>query len=255
MLEDQLEGAKQKISELTSELSATKSQLAQARVQQEALVSALRVERQSKAPKSRHKSDSINRNLRHDLPDGYFRSLNDMRVHRDSCDQETQSWDGEVEDPQGWHGNVGISVHPALTNRKKPATLKTRLNSNDDTSESPLSEDSEGRLITSTPVENEKPKRTLALAKENNSTRERSHSDGFVVENKSREKDQVCQGCKDSSDSMANNDESDLNYQAFHKTVPGQNKQNAAGTTEENRVRNVKRDSGIIIDQSPTSSS
>ena len=56
-----MEEAKQNISELTSELSATKSQLAQARVQQEALVSSLRAERRSAGLRSsKHVSDNTN---------------------------------------------------------------------------------------------------------------------------------------------------------------------------------------------------
>ena len=254
MLEDQLENAKQNISELTSELSATKSQLAQARVQQEALVSALRMERQSNATKGRRRNDSsVCRTLQHNLPDGYFRNIDNVRVSSGCCGQETQSWDGEVEDDhQVWHGNVENSVHSATADRTKPAALKPRLGSIDDPPQSPLSEDDLGRIKTSTPVEKKKADCTLAFPMENDLTTERPHNDGIVVENENRGENPVCKDFKDSSDYLTDKDESDLKYQAFLTNSPGQNKRNASGATEDNRVRNLKRDSGIIVDRSPT---
>lgn len=92
-LEDEIEDMKERMSEMQSELNATKSQLAQARVQQEALVQSLQEERASNTLK-KDASDS-----------GTFKSLSNSEETGDDCP---------------WNENLNIAAHSKSIKKVKP---------------------------------------------------------------------------------------------------------------------------------------
>ena len=267
-LEDQLEVAKQKVSELESELSATKSQLAQARVQQEALVSSLRAERQFKGSQGRLHEDSANGDVQQAFRSSYFRKINGSRGNW------RKSWDGGTENQPGWQENLEVSAGAAGIERVKPTPLSGKLPAGGDSPisrdvdtsnsasqpleaiQSPPSGSDDDHVRTSTPIDKEKVGPSLSNAGEDRLTTEHDFANGTLeketCENHPKSFDErhdlgvSSKYVPDSSDSKP--------QEGSHRTKGTSNKKHLLEGSGEHVVRNLKRDSGIIIDQSPTPS-
>ena len=138
-MENQAEDLKQKVDELTADLNMTKSQLLQARVQQEALVSALRSERTlrkqglkgnekdssrtdeliEKSEKMAH-VDSLKGKVCHLLSD--YQTKSKGRVSSTSENEPEPD-----EDQSFWVGSVEIAEHSDGADRMRSSNLARRL--------------------------------------------------------------------------------------------------------------------------------
>ena len=238
------------------------------------------MERQSKTNRGRRNEEGFNGGLL----DGSFRKINEQQIVRDKCDQETKTWEGEAQRFQRWSENLKISAHLDGTERLKPMAVKARSHSNEDAQlkarlhhnlespitgnvdtvsstlmhnleepHSPLTEAVEGRLITSTPIDNEKVGfAPLAFSNVNNDEAKYACTTTGLVENENIEEDSTFQGSEVSSQSATDKDDNDAQHKEPHRTGSGRYNRRALTKGEEKRVRNFKRDSGIIVDQSPT---
>lgn len=140
-LEEQLSDVKQKVQELVAELNATKSQLAHARVQQEALVSALHAERGLRDGKSSTKQLGDADNVEALLTEseiswrchGY--SLRGKMAHvmpsylqtdKEAVNTKTTS---PLEKGNSWERRLEIAVQSSGLDRRRPSKLSRRCSS------------------------------------------------------------------------------------------------------------------------------
>ncbi|XP_022781065.1 uncharacterized protein LOC111322254 [Stylophora pistillata] len=140
-LENQAEDLKQKVDELTADLKMTKSQLLQARVQQEALISALRSERtlRKKGFKGNGKDSSrtdelIEKSEKMAHADGLkgkvFHLMSDYQIKskgRMSSTSENDTEPGEDHSQPFWVGSVEIAEHSDGADRMMSSNLARRL--------------------------------------------------------------------------------------------------------------------------------
>lgn len=217
---------KQKVDELTAELKMTKSQLVQARVQQEALLSALRSERTLRKKGS---TENVNNSAQIDeLIEKSEKMVNIAGLrgkvfnlstrHRANSKGKTASATGgeTEEDKTPWLGSVEITEHSSGADRMRSSRLVRRLSTE------------KRNPRTSTPVSNSTHHSSLSPE-----TSEMDAKKALVSENPNSSS--VLLGENKNDTSEGGND---------HQEVP----------SEEPRAHSSKRDSGISIGASPTPS-
>lgn len=236
-MEDQVEDLKQKVEELTAELKITKSQLVQARVQQEALVSALRSERslrKKKSTESSRNSADVEELMEKSENFANVDSLRGKFYHLLHSDQSSSK--GEVDNISGnerekdkpiWPGGVEIVEHSDGTNRIRPSQLVRRISQE---AQNPR---------TSTPTSSHSESQQPAfLDEENSAKKELEESD-----NSSEKTNYV----KSASNIQLPEDQVTTEGTSHQEDLRGASRRKP-------KKRSSKRDSGISVDVSPTPS-
>ena len=217
----------------------TKSQLVQARVQQEALVSALRSERSLRKKgltENGNNSAQIDELLEESEKmanvaglRGKVFNLMSTRHRANSKGKIASATGGETEeDKTPWVGSVEITEHSCGTDRMRPSRLVRRLSAE------------KRNPRTSTPVSNSTHTRSM--------TPETSEIDGKKVFEESETIDKKSENSDSSnvflSKSKQDASEDGSDHQEVLTNVP----------SKEPRAHSSKRDSGISVDASPTPS-
>ena len=233
-MENQAEDLKQKVDELTADLNMTKSQLLQARVQQEALVSALRSERTlrkqglkgnekdssrtdeliEKSEKMAH-VDSLKGKVCHLLSDYQTKSKGRMAS---SLENETEPG----EDQSFWVGSVEIAEHSDGADRMRSSNLARRLSTE------------QRNPHTSTPVSSHNSPSCLEPLQQDN-----QKDLGVSQQTDEKSENSVLQS---SSEKGAIKEINNTEGTAKHPS------------NRKSRDQSSKRDSGISVDTSPTPS-
>ena len=234
-MENQVDDLKQKVDELTAELKMTKSQLVQARVQQEALVSALRTERllrKKKATGSSRNSADIDELLEKSekianvegLRGKVFQLLPRSRSNSRSKMAALNGNETE-EDRSLWNGAVQIAEHSCGADRMRSSNLIRRLSQEKQTPR------------TSTPVAH--------LGADSPSYLEESH----VAETKTdiKESDSIQEKTEQANSK-------DVALAKPEDKKEDKNHHQGASSGRQPRKHSSKRDSGISVDASPTPS-
>lgn len=234
-MENQAEDLKQKVDELTADLKMTKSQLLQARVQQEALVSALRSERTlrkqglkgnekdssrtdeliEKSEKMAH-VDSLKGKVCHLLSD--YQTKSKGRV---SSTSENEPEPGE--DQSFWVGSVEIAEHSDGADRMRSSNLARRLSTE------------QRNPHTSTPVSSHNSPSCLEPLQQDNQK-------DLEVSQQTDEKSENSEVLQSSSEKGAIKEINNTEGTAKHPS------------NRKSRDQSSKRDSGISVDTSPTPS-
>ena len=229
---------KQKVDELTAELKMTKSQLVQARVQQEALLSALRSERSlRKRGLSENGNDSAQiEELMEESEKmanvaglrGKVFSLS-TRHRANSKGKIASATGGETEeDKTPWVGSVEITEHSSGTDRMTSSRLVRRLSTE------------KRNPRTSTPVSNSTRHRSITPeTSEMDAKKELEESETIDKKSEKSDSSNVF-----SSNSKKDTSEEGNDHQKVLTNVP----------STEPRAHSSKRDSGISVDASPTPS-
>jgi len=233
-LENQTEDLKQKVDELTAELKMTKSQLVQARVQQEALLSALRSERTLRKKGS---TENVNNSAQIDeLIEKSEKMVNIAGLrgkvfnlstrHRANSKGKTASATGgeTEEDKTPWLGSVEITEHSSGADRMRSSRLVRRLSTE------------KRNPRTSTPVSNSTHHSSLSP--------ETSEMDGKKASEESERLSETSENPNSSSVLLGENKNDTSEGGNDHQEVP----------SEEPRAHSSKRDSGISVGASPTPS-
>lgn len=229
---------KQKVDELTAELKITKSQLVQARVQQEALVSALRSERTLRKKGSMengNNSAQIDELMEESEKMANVAGLRgkvfnlSSRHRANSKGKITSATGGETEqDKSLWVGSVEITEHSNGADRMRSSRLVRRLST----------EKSNPR--TSTPVSNSTRDSSMSPAtSEIDAKKELEESE--TIDEKSEN--------SDSSNVLLNKSKKDTGEEGSGHQGVLRNM-----SSKEPRAHSSKRDSGISVDASPTPS-
>ncbi|KAJ7356035.1 Sorting nexin-16 [Desmophyllum pertusum] len=236
-LENQAEDLKQKVEELTAELKMTKSQLVQARVQQEALVSALRSERTIRKKGSKENGNDsaqieelMEKSEKMADSDGLKgKFFNLLSRHRTNSKGKMVSATGTEteEDKLLWVGSVEIAEHSSAADRMTSSKLVRRLSTE------------KRNPRTSTPVSNSERDSPFA------SNLEDSEKDTKKELGQSEKIDEES-GNSDSAGVLLNRSRKD--------TSEERNRHRGNMSSQEPRTRSSKRDSGISVDASPTPS-
>lgn len=236
-MEDQVEDLKQKVEELTAELKITKSQLVQARVQQEALVSALRSERSLRKKKSTESSrnsadieelmEKSERFANVDSLRGKFYHLLHSDQSGSKAEVDNIGGNEREKDKTIWPGGVEIVEHSNGTNRMKSSQLVRQI----------FQESQNPR--TSTPASSHRDSPQPAFLNEGNSTKKELEE-------------------SDHSGEKTNNANSASNIQLPEDqfTIEGTSHQDDLRDASRRKPKkhSSKRDSGISVDVSPTPS-
>lgn len=234
-MENQAEDLKQKVEELTAELKMTKSQLVQARVQQEALVSALRSERTIRKKGSKENGNDsaqieelMEKSEKMADSDGLKgKFFNLLSRHRTNSKGKMVSATETEEDKLLWVGSVEIAEHSSAADRMTSSKLVRRLSTE------------KRNPRTSTPVSNSDRDSPFA------SNLEDSEKDTKKELGQSEKIDEES-GNSDSAGVLLNRSRKD--------TSEERNRPQGNMSTQEPRTRSSKRDSGISVDASPTPS-
>lgn len=234
-MENQAEDLKQKVEELTAELKMTKSQLVQARVQQEALVSALRSERTIRKKGSKENGNDsaqieelMEKSEKMADSDGLKgKFFNLLSRHRTNSKGKMVSATETEEDKHLWVGSVEIAEHSSAADRMTSSKLVRRLSTE------------KRNPRTSTPVSNSERDSLFA------SNLEDSEKDTKKELGQSEKIDEES-GNSDSAGVLLNRSRKD--------TSEERNRPQGNMSTQEPRTRSSKRDSGISVDASPTPS-
>lgn len=233
-MENQAEDLKQKVDELTADLNMTKSQLLQARVQQEALVSALRSERTlrkqglkgnekdssrtdeliEKSEKMAH-VDSLKGKVCHLLSD--YQTKSKGRVSSTSENEPEPD-----EDQSFWVGSVEIAEHSDGADRMRSSNLARRLSTE------------QRNPHTSTPVSSHNSPSCLEPLQQDN-----QKDLGVSQQTDEKSENSVLQS---SSEKGAIKEINNTEGTAKHPS------------NRKSRDQSSKRDSGISVDTSPTPS-
>lgn len=233
-MENQAEDLKQKVDELTADLKMTKSQLLQARVQQEALVSALRSERTlrkqglkgnekdssrtdeliEKSEKMAH-VDSLKGKVCHLLSD--YQTKSKGRVSSTSENEPEPD-----EDQSFWVGSVEIAEHSDGADRMRSSNLARRLSTE------------QRNPHTSTPVSSHNSPSCLEPLQQDN-----QKDLGVSQQTDEKSENSVLQS---SSEKGAIKEINNTEGTAKHPS------------NRKSRDQSSKRDSGISVDTSPTPS-
>ena len=235
-MEDQVEDLKQKVEELTAELKMTKSQLVQARVQQEALVSALRSERNLRKRRSTESSrnsaeidDLMEKSEKLADVDGLRGKIYQLLPRQRSNSKGKMAGLNESENEDNktlWSGRVDIAEHSDGADRMRSSNLVRRISQE---KQSPR---------TSTPVSNHgSPRPLLDESQRDVTEKELEESDDVGKEN-SNSADNVLAEEEDTIERIINN------HQGVLRNV----------SSREPKKHTSKRDSGISVDASPTPS-
>lgn len=233
-MENQAEDLKQKVDELTADLNMTKSQLLQARVQQEALVSALRSERtlRKQGLKGNEKDSSrTNELIEKSEKMAHVDSLKGKVCHLLS-DYQTKS-KGRVsstsenepepdEDQSFWVGSVEIAEHSDGADRMRSSNLARRLSTE------------QRNPHTSTPVSSHNSPSCLEPLQQDN-----QKDLGVSQQTDEKSENSVLQS---SSEKGAIKEINNTEGTAKHPS------------NRKSRDQSSKRDSGISVDTSPTPS-
>ncbi|XP_078356601.1 uncharacterized protein LOC144641472 [Oculina patagonica] len=239
-LENQVEDLKQKVDELTAELKMTKSQLVQARVQQEALVSALRSERTL-----RKKGSTENGNNSAQIEElmeesekmangaglrGKVFNLLSTRHPTKSKGKIISSNNGSQteEDKSLWEGSVEIAEHSSGADRMRSSKLVRRISTE------------KRNPRTSTPVSNSNRDSPSYLETTEMDTKK---------ELQESEKTDEKPGNSDSSEVLPSKNKKETREKSNHQQGVLRKTSN-----REPRTHSSKRDSGISVDASPTPS-
>ena len=136
-MENQVDDLKQKVDELTAELKMTKSQLVQARVQQEALVSALRTERSLRKKKSRESlrnsadvEDLLEQSEKMANVEGLRGKVYQLLPRSRPNSRGTMAalnGNEPEEDKSLWSGAVEIAEHSTGVDRMRSSNVVTRI--------------------------------------------------------------------------------------------------------------------------------
>lgn len=233
-MENQAEDLKQKVDELTADLNMTKSQLLQARVQQEALVSALKSERTlrkqglkgnekdssrtdeliEKSEKMAH-VDSLKGKVCHLLSD--YQTKSKGRVSSTSENEPEPD-----EDQSFWVGSVEIAEHSDGADRMRSSNLARRLSTE------------QRNPHTSTPVSSHNSPSCLEPLQQDN-----QKDLGVSQQTDEKSENSVLQS---SSEKGAIKEINNTEGTAKHPS------------NRKSRDQSSKRDSGISVDTSPTPS-
>ena len=236
-MEDQVEDLKQKVEELTAELKITKSQLVQARVQQEALVSALRSERslrKKKSTESSRNSADVEELMEKSESFANVDSLRGKFYHLLHSDQSSSK--GEEDNNSGnerekdktiWPEGVEIVEHSDGTNRIRPSQLVRRISQ----------EAQNPRTSTPASSHSESPQPAF-LNEENSAKKELEESDNSSEKTNDAKSASNIQLPEDQVTTEATSHQEDLRGASRRKP----------------KKRSSKRDSGISVDVSPTPS-
>jgi hypothetical protein len=220
---------KEKLLEMTSELSATKSQLAQARVQQEALVSSLKEERASKSYRKDMMRETNKESFRPIKTD--HSSFTGLKKSSDSREYENIQETKTIASQNSWAGNLEITVHSKGVDKMKPPSRRTPEVS---------------QPLTSTPTKDSR----LESFKTENVLREGS-SEEAVGFDKS-----VLENSKDTATEDLTKDKVDkqLNNRELQYDISDKEDKDMAGndTSDAHSEHSNKRDSGIILDSPST---
>lgn len=242
-LENQTEDLKQKVDELTAELKMTKSQLVQARVQQEALVSALRSERSLRkrgSTENGNNSAQIDELLEESEKMANVAGLRgkvfnlSSRHRTNSRGKIVSATGGETEeDKTPWDGSVEITEHSSGADRMRSSRLVRRLSTDkrNPRTSTPVSSSTHNRSITPETSEMDAKKEldeseTINKKSENSSSLKTDSSNGLL----SKSKQDASEEGNDHQRVLTN----------VHSKEP--------------RAHSSKRDSGISVDASPTPS-
>ena len=229
---------KQKVDELTAELKITKSQLVQARVQQEALLSALRSERTLRKKRS---TENVNNSAQIDeLIEKSEKMVNVAGLrgkvfnlstrHRANSKGKTASTTGGEtdEDKTPWLGSVEITEHSSGADRMRSSRLVRRLSTE------------KRNPRTSTPVSNSTHHSSLSP--------ETSEMDAKKVLEESERLIETSENPNSSNVLLGENKNDTSEGGSDHQEVL------TNMHSEEPRAHSSKRDSGISVDASPTPS-
>ena len=238
-LENQTEDLKQKVDELTAELKMTKSQLVQARVQQEALVSALRSERSLRkrgSTENGNNSAQIDELLEESEKMANVAGLrgkvfNLLSRHRTNSKGKIVSATGSEteEDKTPWDGSVEITEHSSGADRMRSSRLVRRLSTD------------KRNPRTSTPVSSSTHNHSI--------TPETSEMDAKKELDESETINKKSENSTDSSNGFLSKSKQDASEE-------GNDRQRVLTNvhSKEPRAHSSKRDSGISVDASPTPS-
>lgn len=237
-MENQVEDLKQKVEELSAELKMTKSQLMQARVQQEALVSALRSERtlRKRGLKDNGKDSSRTDELieesekmanRDGLKGKVFHLLSDHQTN--SKRKMASATENKTEEDQSlWVGSVEITEHSDGAERMRSSNLARRLSTE------------KRNPRTSTPVSSSNPDSPSYL--------EASRQDGKKELRVSQQTDEKTEKSDNSGVLSSKSEKGTSKGGSYAQGVSGN------VSSRESRTHSSKRDSGISVDASPTPS-
>lgn len=236
-MENQVEDLKQKVDELTAELKMTQSQLVQARVQQEALVSALRTERAVRKKKARDSlrnsadvEELLDQSEKMANVDGLRGKVYQLLPRSRSISKgKMAALDGNEteEDKTLWGGTVEIAEHSTGADRMRSSNLRRRISQE---KQNPL---------TSTPVSNSG----------NNSPSYLDASQVVLTKNELKDSDNSKEGTEhlNSTDDTSTETE---DAKELKNDCQGDARNAKRGTQK----HSGKRDSGISVDVSPTPS-
>lgn len=231
-MEDQVDDLKQKVEELTAELKMTKSQLVQARVQQEALVSALRSERtlrKKKSTASARNSADVDDLMEKsekmanigELRGQTYQLLARYQANGDGTMAGLNGSENK-EDKSLWTGSVEIAEHSNGDDRMRSSNLVRRLSQE------------KRNPRTSTPVSNSNHDSPSYL----------DESQGGATKTESMESENI----RENTDITLAEEQNTRQDKSRHQG----DLRNAS--SREPRKRSSKRDSGISVDASPTPS-
>lgn len=225
--------------ELTAELKMTKSQLVQARVQQEALVSALRSERTLRkkgSTENGNNSAQIEELMEESekmangagLRGKAFNLLSRHRTNSKGKMSSTNNGSETEEDKSLWVGSVEIAEHSSGADRMRSSRLVRRLSTE------------KRNPRTSTPVSNSNRDSATYLETSEMDTKKESQESKKIGE---------MPGNSDSSEVLSSDNKKETSEES--DSQPGVLRNTSS---REERTHSSKRDSGISIDVSPTPS-
>lgn len=229
---------KQKVDELTAELKMTKSQLVQARVQQEALVSALRSERTLRkegSAENGNNSAQIDELMEESEKMANVAGLRgkvfnlSTRHRTNSKGKIAGTTGGETEeDKTPWVGSVEITEHSSGADRMRSSRLVRRLSTE------------KRNPRTSTPVSNSAHDNSMSPeTSEMDAKKEREESETIGEKSENPDSSNILLG-----KSKKDTSEEGSDHQTVLTNMP----------SKEPRAHSSKRDSGISVDASPTPS-
>lgn len=235
-LENQVDDLKQKVDELTAELKMTKSQLVQARVQQEALVSALRTERSLRKKKSAGSSrnsadidELLEKSEKMANVDGLRGKIYQLLPRsRSNSRSKMAALNGNetVEDNSCWNGAVEIAEHSSGADRMRSSNLIRRLSQ-----------------------EKQNPRTSTPVASSG------GDSPGYLDESQVAE---IKKDSKESESTQGQNEQAlnstDVALAEPEDTKKDKNCHRGASCGRQPRTHSSKRDSEISVDTSPTPS-
>lgn len=237
-MEDQVDDLKQKVEELTAELKMTKSQLVQARVQQEALVSALRSERTLRKKKSTASArnsadvDDLMEKSEKMANIGELRGQTYQLLARYQAngDGKMAGLNGSEnkEDKSLWTGSVEIAEHSNGDDRMRSSNLVRRLSQE------------KRNPRTSTPVSNSNHDSPSYL----------DESQGGATKTESIESENI----RENTEKVKSADITLAEEQNTRQDKSRHQGDLRNASSREPRKRSSKRDSGISVDASPTPS-